>query len=103
MPRVPRAATALLIAAGLFAAASATGETFIYYEDEMGLSANPIHELSMSDVRLNELIHASLWAPNYADQPQPMLVKDAKLDDAGRELTITQGRQVVGWTGDFGG
>jgi len=83
-----------LAAAAVFAAlvalsASAIGETFIYYEDEMALSANPIHEDTMSDVRLNELIHASLWAPNYADQPQPVLVKSAELDETGRMLTIT--------------
>ena len=82
------AAAALLILMGV-AATTAIGETFIYYEDEMGLSANPIHELSMADVRLTELIHASLWAPNYADQPQPMLVKEAVLDETGRVLTIT--------------
>ena len=83
------AAAVLLTLFGSFVASSAIGETFIYYEDEMALSANPIHELSMADVRLNELIHASLWAPNYADQPQEMLVKDAELDETGRELTIT--------------
>ena len=83
------AATAALIALGAVASASAGSNTFIFYEDEMALSANPVHELSMADVRLNELIHASLWAPNYADQPQPMLVKEATLDETGRVLTIT--------------
>jgi len=84
--RIPLLVSALLL---LGLAANATAETFIYYEDEMGLSANPVHELSMSDVRLNELIHGSLWSPNYADQPQMMLVKDAKLDESGTNLTIT--------------
>jgi peptide/nickel transport system substrate-binding protein len=85
--------TRLLAIAAASVAALASGtagaETFIYYEDEMALSANPIHELSMSDVRLNELIHASLWAPNYADQPQMMLVKQAELDESGTMLDIT--------------
>ncbi|MEE2829522.1 MAG: ABC transporter substrate-binding protein [Myxococcota bacterium] len=66
----------------------AVGETFIYYEDEMAISSNPIHERSMSEVRLNELIHIALWAPNYADQPQPMLVQEATLASSGREMTI---------------
>jgi peptide/nickel transport system substrate-binding protein len=84
------AATACaFLAVGTLVSSNAAAETFIYYEDEMGLSANPIHELSMSDVRLNELIHASLWAPNYADQPQEVLVQDAQLDESGRVLTIT--------------
>ena len=83
------AAACAVLALGALVVSPAMAETFIYYEDEMGLSANPIHELSMSDVRLNELVHASLWAPNYADQPQPVLVKEAQLDDSGRVLTIT--------------
>ena len=82
-------AVAAVLAALFVAATSATGETFIYYEDEMGLSSNPIHEDTMADVRLNELVHGALYAPNYADQPQPMLVKEAVLDESGRELTLT--------------
>ena len=70
-------------------AGPAIGETFIYYEDEMAISANPIHERSMPEVRLNELIHVALWAPNYADQPEPMLVKTAELAQSGREMTMT--------------
>ncbi len=65
-----------------------TGGTFIFYEDELGLSANPLHERTMSDVRLNELVHLSLFAPNYADQPVPSLAREATLDDSGRVLTV---------------
>jgi peptide/nickel transport system substrate-binding protein len=68
---------------------ASAAQTFIYYEDEMALSANPIHELSMSDVRLDELIHVALWAPNYADQPEAVLAQEATLDESGRVLTIT--------------
>ena len=67
---------------------TAIGETFIYYEDEMAISGNPIHERSMPEVRLNELIHVALWAPNYADQPEMMLVQSADLSESGRELTL---------------
>lgn len=85
--------TRFFVTAGLLAslglAVSAVGESFIYYEKEMGRSANPIHELSMADVRLNELLHASLWAPNYADQPQMLLAQDAKLDESGTSVEIT--------------
>lgn len=73
----------------LAAAVAFAGDTFIYYEDEMGLSANPIHELSMADVRLTELIHAPLYRPNYAEQPEAVLVKTAALDESGRTLTLT--------------
>ena len=64
-------------------------DTFIFYEDEMSLSANPVHERSMSDVRLNELIHVSLFAPDYADQPHPALAREATLDESGRVLTVS--------------
>ncbi len=64
-------------------------DTFIFYEDEMGLSANPVHERSMSDVRLNELLHIALFAPNYADQPVGMLAESWELDETGRALTIS--------------
>ena len=88
MNRFAAAAFALLFV-GAFASTSQAGsDTFIFYEDEMGLSANPVHERSMSDVRLNELIHVALYAPNYADQPQPVLAESAELDDSGRVLTI---------------
>jgi len=83
------AALAVVALASMPAGDASASDTFIYYEDEMGLSSNPIHELSMADVRLNELVHSSLWAPNYADQPQAVLVKDAVLDESGRQLTIT--------------
>ena len=69
--------------------AEARPKAFIYYEDEMGLSANPLHELSMSDTRLTELIGLPLYAPNYADQPQPVLVKEATLDSTGNTLSLT--------------
>lgn len=82
-------ALAALMMLGATALPAMAGDTFIFYEDEMGLSSNPVHERSMADVRLNELVHASLWAPNYADQPAPVLAKDATLDDSGRVLTIT--------------
>lgn len=87
MTRIAAALATLLFMGALAVPASAS--TFIFYEDEMGLSSNPIHERSMSDVRLNELVHISLWAPNYADQPQPVLAKEATLDDSGRILTIS--------------
>ena len=83
-----RSVVAATLVLGVLLSTQVEAESFIYYEDEMGRSANPIHELSMSDVRLNELIHGSLWAPNYADQPQPVLVKEAKLSESGRELEI---------------
>jgi peptide/nickel transport system substrate-binding protein len=88
MTRFAAAALAVLLLGAIAPSAHAGSDTFIFYEDEMGLSANPVHERSMSDVRLNELIHVALYAPNYADQPQPVLAESAELDDSGRVLTI---------------
>ena len=70
--------------------------TLIVYEDTLALSANPVHERSMADVRLNELLHLALYAPNYADQPMPVLARSAELDGSGRILTITLGEHR--WT-----
>jgi len=89
MRRTPAAALVSLSVLLLAVAAANAGDTFIYYEDEMSLSSNPIHELSMSDVRLNELVHGALYAPNYADQPNAMMVKSAELDETGRVMTMT--------------
>jgi peptide/nickel transport system substrate-binding protein len=86
--RIPVMQRTLALFLGLSAAPAMAGDTFIYYEKEMAVSANPIHERSMSDVRLNELLHVSLYAPNYADQPQAVLVQEASLDDTGRMLTL---------------
>jgi peptide/nickel transport system substrate-binding protein len=87
--RTPAALLCSLFTLLIGISAASAGDTFIYYEDEMSLSSNPVHELSMADVRLNELVHGALYAPNYADQPNAMMVKAAELDETGRILTIT--------------
>ena len=69
-------------------APAGSGGDFIYYEREMALSANPVHVRSMADVRLQELLHLPLFAPNYADQPRPVLARAWELDATGRRFTV---------------
>lgn len=62
--------------------------TLFVYETDMAESAAPVHVRSGADLRLQSIIGLPLYAPNYADQPAPVLAASAELDGRGRVLTI---------------
>ncbi len=63
---------ALLVAA-VSVSSHAGAEGFEFAEDELAYSLNPLHELSMGETRLNELLFESLWGPGYDGYPAPRL------------------------------
>ena len=65
-----------LIACLAFAGTSvseARAQKFEYAEDELPFTLNPLHESSMAESRLNELLYESLWGPGYDGRPEPGL------------------------------
>jgi peptide/nickel transport system substrate-binding protein len=48
-------------------------ESFEYSEDELAYTLNPLHESSMAETRVNELLFESLWGPGYEGTPEPRL------------------------------
>ena len=43
----------------------AGADGFEYAEDELPFSLNPLHETTMAETRLAELLFESLWGPGY--------------------------------------
>ena len=69
-----RTACVAALAALTFSVSGHAGaEGFEFAEDELAYSLNPLHELSMAETRLNELLFESLWGPGYDGYPEPRL------------------------------
>lgn len=76
-------------AANLAGSAGVAGVgTLFVYETDMAESASPVHVRSGADLRMQAIIGLPLYAPNYADQPSPVLAASQELDATGRVLTI---------------
>lgn len=69
-------------------AGHAGAEGFEFAEDELAYSLNPLHELSMAETRLNELLFESLWGPGYDGYPEPRLAEAYELSDDKLEMTV---------------
>lgn len=94
MRRPSRALLSLLLAAvpGFVVAAS-----FEYAEDELPFTLNPIHESTMAETRLNELLYEGLWGPGYDGTPQPRLAEAYELS-GDRKVMIVHLREDRTWS-----
>ncbi len=63
-------------------------ESFEYSEDELAYTLNPLHESSMAETRLNELLFESLWGPGYEGTPEPRLADAYELSVDLMSMTI---------------
>ena len=80
----------LLVAllASALAGPGQASEPFEYAEDELAFSLNPLHESSMAETRLNELLFESLWGPGYDGSPEPRLADAYELAPDRRSMTV---------------
>jgi peptide/nickel transport system substrate-binding protein len=63
-------------------------EGFEYAEDELAFTLNPLHESSMAETRLNELLFESMWGPGYDGTPEPRLADAYELSPDRKTLTV---------------
>lgn len=77
----------VLLAAGV-AGVAVGGSGFEYAEDELAFTLNPLHESSMAETRLNELLFEGLWGPGYDGQPEPRLAEGYELSTDRLSMTI---------------
>jgi peptide/nickel transport system substrate-binding protein len=61
---------------------------FEYSEDELAYTLNPLHESSMAETRLNELLFESLWGPGYEGTAEPRLADAYEMSDDEMGITI---------------
>jgi peptide/nickel transport system substrate-binding protein len=94
-----RASTAacVLLAGIAFASPGSADEPFEYAEDELAFTLNPLHESSMAETRLNELIFESLWGPGYDGAPEPRLADAYEVSEDKKAITIYL-RENVSWS-----
>ncbi len=78
------------VALGMLLAApqQVLAENFEFSEDELAYTLNPIHESSMSETRLNELLFESLWGPGYEGTPEPRLADAYELSADQMSMTV---------------
>ena len=89
-----RFATSLAVAGLLLSLSGhADAEGFEFAEDELAYSLNPLHELSMAETRLNELLFESLWGPGYDGYPEPRLADayDLSQDKTQMQIFLKEG------------
>jgi peptide/nickel transport system substrate-binding protein len=77
-----------LVAAAALPALALAGPGFEYAEDELAYSLNPLHESSMAETRLNELLFESLWGPGYDGAPEPRIADAYELATDRRSMTV---------------
>ena len=79
-----------LVLAALLALPAVQGlaEGFEYAEDELAFTLNPLHESSMAETRLNELLFESLWGPGYDGSAEPRLADAYELSPDRKTLTV---------------
>lgn len=63
-------------------------QTFEYAEDELAFSLNPLHESSMAETRLNELLFEGLWGPSYDGGASPRLADGYELSEDQLSLKV---------------
>ena len=80
--------TGLFVALALSVTGHAGAGGFEYAEDELAYSLNPLHELSMAETRLNELLFESLWGPGYDGYPEPRLADAFEQSQDKRSMTV---------------
>lgn len=78
----------LFVALALSVAGHAGAGGFEYAEDELAYSLNPLHELSMAETRLNELLFESLWGPGYDGYPEPRLADAYEQAQDKKSMTV---------------
>jgi peptide/nickel transport system substrate-binding protein len=95
----PLGSAALLVLLGTLAFASpgAAEDPFEYAEDELAFSLNPLHESSMAETRLNELLFEPLWGPGYDGSPEPRLADAYEVSEDKKAITIFL-REGVVWS-----
>ncbi len=91
--------TGMFLALVALAALPASGlaDGFEYAEDELAFTLNPLHESSMSETRLNELLFESLWGPGYDGSPEPRLADAYELSPDRKTMTIYL-REGLSWS-----
>lgn len=89
-----RALCALAVLPGLVSASS-----FEYAEDELPFTLNPLHESTMAETRINELLYEGLWGPGYDGTPQPRLAEAYELS-GDRKVMIVFLREDLRWSDD---
>ncbi len=82
--RVATVLAALLLLPGEAIAA----DGFEYAEDELAFTLNPLHESSMAETRVNELLYEGLWGPGYDGSPQPRLADGYEQSADKRSITV---------------
>ncbi len=95
----PLGAAALMVLLGAVAVASpgAAEDPFEYAEDELAFTLNPLHESSMAETRLNELLFESLWGPGYDGAPEPRLADAYEVSEDKKSITIFL-RESIRWS-----
>ncbi len=68
--------------------ASGLADGFEYAEDELAFTLNPLHESSMAETRLNELLFESLWGPGYDGSPEPRIADAYELSTDRKTMTV---------------
>ncbi|MEE2828706.1 MAG: ABC transporter substrate-binding protein, partial [Myxococcota bacterium] len=88
MKAVCRSTTLLLLLALALVPGRGQAEGFEYAEDELPFSLNPLHESTMAETRINELLFEGLWAPGYDGTPVSRLADGYDLSPDRRSMTI---------------
>jgi len=68
--------------------AEALSSSFEFSEDELAYTLNPLHESSMAETRLNELLYESLWGPGYEGTAEPRLADAYEMAPDQMAMTI---------------
>ncbi|MCP4867526.1 MAG: ABC transporter substrate-binding protein [Proteobacteria bacterium] len=79
---------AIVLIAFVVLPAAGMADGFEYAEDELAFTLNPLHESSMAETRLNELLFESLWGPGYDGSPEPRLADAYELAPDRKSMTV---------------
>ncbi|MCK6528754.1 ABC transporter substrate-binding protein [Myxococcota bacterium] len=89
---------ALLAAFALIAAPVAVvAASFKYLEDEIAHTVNPLHEATMAETRLNELLFEGLYGPAANEVPEPRLAESGEVVAGGRGIIVSL-RPGLAWS-----
>ncbi len=87
MPRRPL--NALLASLLLLLPAVVGAASFKYLEDEIAFTVNPLHESTMAETRVDELLFEGLYGPAANEVPEPRLAETGELVAGGKAMVVT--------------
>jgi len=68
--------------------ATVAAQAFEYAEDELPFTLNPLHESSMAETRIGELLFEPLWGLGYDGAPEPRLADAYELSPDKKSMTV---------------